>query len=186
MLSSPAGRGWLEKDCNGSRWWPAPSFLVFCPSVVQWLGAKWERKGRVSSLRVALSVAESDSRTDTDHKSSPPRSQSSGLLSETVAGGIASGVRSEPAAVRWPGTPGGESGCKRNKTDRIQQEMQMSKPAETFTCRYLISHVGQVFKSHRRAEHLVIHIHDLVLVAAGVQVVNRVLDDVQSLVAWCL
>lgn len=66
-----------------------------------------ERKGCVSLLR--------------DRKSSPPRSQSSGLLSETVAGGIASGVRSEPAAVHWPGTPGKErweGGQKRDQTDQ--------------------------------------------------------------------
>lgn len=48
---------------------------------------------------------------------------------------------------------------------------------------HLVPHVRQVLKSHRRTEHLVMHIHDLVLVVAGVQVVHGVLYDIQSLVA---
>lgn len=44
----------------------------------------------------------------------------------------------------------------------------------------------QVLKAHGGAEHLVMHIHDLVLVTARVQVVHCVLDDVQSLMARCL
>lgn len=48
---------------------------------------------------------------------------------------------------------------------------------------HLVSHVGQVLEAHGGAEHLVMHIHDLVLVTAGVQVVHGVLYDVQSLVA---
>lgn len=48
---------------------------------------------------------------------------------------------------------------------------------------HLIAHVWQVLEAHGGAEHLVMHIHDLVLVAAGVQVVNGVLDDIQALMA---
>lgn len=44
----------------------------------------------------------------------------------------------------------------------------------------------QVLKAHGGAEHLVMHIHDFVLVTTRVQVVHCVLDDVQSLVARCL
>ncbi len=44
----------------------------------------------------------------------------------------------------------------------------------------------QVLKAHWRAEHLVMHIHDLVLVAAGIQIVHCILYDIQSLVAGCL
>lgn len=51
---------------------------------------------------------------------------------------------------------------------------------------HLVAHVWQVLKAHGGAEHLVMHIHDLVLVTARVQVVHCVLDDVQSLVARCL
>ena len=43
--------------------------------------------------------------------------------------------------------------------------------------------MGQVLEAHGGTEHLVVHVHDLVLVAAGVQVVHGVLDDVQALVA---
>lgn len=55
-----------------------------------------------------------------------------------------------------------------------------------FIASHLISHVWQVFKAHWRTEHLVMHIHDLVLVTAGVQVVHCILYDIQSLVARCL
>lgn len=48
---------------------------------------------------------------------------------------------------------------------------------------HLVPHVRQVLKSHRRTEHLVMHIHDLVFVVAGVQVVHGILYDIQSLVA---
>lgn len=41
----------------------------------------------------------------------------------------------------------------------------------------------QVLEAHGGAEHLVMHIHDLVLVTARVQVVHRILNDVQSLMA---
>lgn len=54
---------------------------------------------------------------------------------------------------------------------------------KAFRSSHLISHVWQVFKAHRRTEHLVMHIHDLVLITARVQVVHRILNDVQSLVA---
>lgn len=50
---------------------------------------------------------------------------------------------------------------------------------------HLVPHVRQVLKPHRRTEHLVMHIHDLVFVVTGVQVVHGVLYDVQSLVARC-
>ena len=58
--------------------------------------------------------------------------------------------------------------------------------AAAFRAPHLVSHVWQVLKAHRRTEHLVMHIHDLVLVTAGVQVVHCILNDVQSLVARCL
>lgn len=48
---------------------------------------------------------------------------------------------------------------------------------------YLIPHVGLELKLERRTEDLVAHVHDGVLVAAGVQVVHRVLDDIQPLMA---
>ncbi len=43
--------------------------------------------------------------TQSHHKSSPPHSQSLVWLSETAAGGSASGVQSGQAAGRSPGTP---------------------------------------------------------------------------------
>lgn len=48
---------------------------------------------------------------------------------------------------------------------------------------YLIPHVGLELELQRRAEDLVAHVHDGVLVAPRVQVVHGVLDDVQALVA---
>lgn len=48
---------------------------------------------------------------------------------------------------------------------------------------YLIPHVGLELKLEWRAEDLVVHVHDGVLVTSGIQVVHRVLDDIQPLVA---
>lgn len=45
---------------------------------------------------------------------------------------------------------------------------------------HLISHVRQILEAHGRTEHLVVHVHDLVLVTAGVQVVHGTLDQVQA------
>lgn len=47
--------------------------------------------------------------------------------------------------------------------------------------RYLISHMWQELKAHWWAKDLIVHIHDLVLIIAWVQVVYSVLDDVQTL-----
>lgn len=62
----------------------------------------------------------------------------------------------------------------------------LNKSCTRAAASHLVSHVWQVLKAHWRAEHLVMHIHDLVLVTAGVQVVHRILYDIQSLVAGCL
>lgn len=43
--------------------------------------------------------------------------------------------------------------------------------------------MGLELKLEWRTEDLVAHVHDSVLVASGVQVVYRVLDDIQPLVA---
>lgn len=60
------------------------------------------------------------------HKSSPPHSQSLAWLSETAAGGSASGVRSGPAAVRSPDTPEEEDiRVRTNKTDLVLSDKQI-------------------------------------------------------------
>lgn len=51
---------------------------------------------------------------------------------------------------------------------------------------HLIPHVRQILKAHGRTEHLVVHVHDLVLVTAGVQVVHGALNQVQAFVARSL
>lgn len=51
---------------------------------------------------------------------------------------------------------------------------------------HLISHVRQILKAHGRTEDLVVHVHDLVLVTARVQVVYGALDQVQTFMAWSL
>lgn len=61
--------------------------------------------------------------------------------------------------------------------------MSFGSICQHLSASHLVSHVWQVIKAHGRTEHLVVHIHDLVLVAARVQVVHGVLYDVQSLVA---
>lgn len=48
---------------------------------------------------------------------------------------------------------------------------------------YLIPHVGLELKLKRRTEDLVAHVHDSMLVTSGIQVVHRILDDIQPLVA---
>lgn len=48
---------------------------------------------------------------------------------------------------------------------------------------YLISHVRQKLKAHGWAKDLIVHVHDLVLVTARVQVVYSILNDVQTLMA---
>lgn len=72
---------------------------------------------------------------------------------------------------------------KKNKTSVSGNRNKSLMSAVAFKASHLISHVWQVLKAHRRTEHLVMHIHDLVLVTAGVQVVHRILYDIQSLVA---
>lgn len=51
---------------------------------------------------------------------------------------------------------------------------------------HLISHVRQILEAHGRTEHLVVHVHDLVLVTAGVQVVHGTLNQVQAFMARSL
>lgn len=51
---------------------------------------------------------------------------------------------------------------------------------------HLISHVRQILEAHGRTEHLVVHVHDLVLVTARVQVIHSGLYQVQSFMARSL
>lgn len=110
-------------------------------------------------------------------KSSPPHSQSLTWLGETAAGGSASGVQSGQAAGRSPGTPEEEEEEEEDTlvgtTETTLEVKRQTCPA--FKASHLVSHMWQVLKAHWRAEHLVMHIHDLVLVTAGVQVVHSVL-----------
>lgn len=48
---------------------------------------------------------------------------------------------------------------------------------------YLIPHVGLELKLEWRTEDLVVHVHDRVLVTSGIQVVHRILNNIQPLVA---
>jgi hypothetical protein len=51
---------------------------------------------------------------------------------------------------------------------------------------HLVAHVGLELKLHGRAESSGVQLHEALAVAAGVQAVHGVLDDVQALVATSL
>lgn len=45
-----------------------------------------------------------------------------------------------------------------------------------------VPHVGLEFKLHRWAEDIVVHLHEALLVTGGIQILDSILDGIQTLV----